>query len=138
MKSIKVLIMTMILISAGGLMQQVIAQEKTKAELEKEVQLQQSINEQKKAMADQKKAQADAEALKKEQEAAMEELMNVNVEIPGKDGESILSREEEDLQGPGHSRELIRSCSIIRLVIPILAILSEVMKRELHGIFPRQ
>jgi hypothetical protein len=89
MKSIKVLIMTMILISAGGLMQQVIAQEKTKAELEKEVQLQQSINEQKKAMADQKKAQADAEALKKEQEAAMEELMNVNVEIPGKDGEMV-------------------------------------------------
>jgi hypothetical protein len=89
MKSIKVLIMTMILISAGGLMQQVIAQEKTKAELEKEVQLQQSINEQKKAMADQKKAQADAEALKKEQEAAMEELMNVNVEIPGKDGETV-------------------------------------------------
>jgi hypothetical protein len=89
MKSIKVLIMTMILISAGGLMQQVIAQEKTKAELEKEVQLQQSINEQKKAMADQKKAQADAEALKKEQEAAIEELMNVNVEIPGKDGEMV-------------------------------------------------
>lgn len=89
MKKIKVLLITMILLSAGSFIQQSVAQEKTKAELEKEAQLQQSINEQKKAMAEQKKAQADAEALKKEQEAAMKDLIIINEGEPGKEGDMV-------------------------------------------------
>jgi hypothetical protein len=79
----------MILLSAGGLFQHSLAQEKSKAELEKEAQIQQSINEQKKAMAEQKKAQFDAEALKKEQEAAIKDQMIINEGQPGKDGDII-------------------------------------------------
>jgi hypothetical protein len=86
MKKFKVFIIIMILLSAGSIFQQADAQEKSKAELEKEAQLQQSINEQKKAMAEQKKAQED---LKKEQEAALDELMNVNEISTGKDGEMV-------------------------------------------------
>jgi hypothetical protein len=89
MKTIRVLLIAIILLSAGGLMKQAVAQEKTKAELEKEAQVQQSILDQKKAMADQKKAQADAEALKKEQEAAMKDLMIINEGEPGKEGDML-------------------------------------------------
>ena len=89
MKKIRVLLVTIIFLSAGSFIQQSVAQEKSKAELEKEAQLQQSINEQKKAMAEQKKAQADAENIKKEQEAAMNDQMNINVEAAGKDGEMV-------------------------------------------------
>ena len=86
MKKFKVFILIMILLSAGGVIQQASAQEKTKAELEKEAQLQQSILEQKKAMAEQKKAQED---LKKEQEAALDELMNINEVSADKEGDMV-------------------------------------------------
>jgi hypothetical protein len=89
MKKIRVLLVAIVFLSAGSFIQQSVAQEKTKAELEKEAQLQQSINEQKKAMAEQKKAQAEAENLKKEQEAAMDDLMNINEEAIGKEGEMV-------------------------------------------------
>ena len=55
MKKIRVLLIAVFLISAGSYSQQVIAQEKTKAEKEKEQKLQQVIEEQKKALTDQKK-----------------------------------------------------------------------------------
>lgn len=83
MKKIKILMLAIILLSAGGFIQQAASQEKTKAELEKEAKLQQTIveqkkalnDEQKKALSDQKKSQDEMEALKKEQEAAQEYLM---------------------------------------------------------------
>ena len=68
MKRIKVLFIAIILLSAGTSFQQVVAQEKTKAEQEKEAKLQQAIDDQKKAMTEQKKAQEDAvQALKEKQ-----------------------------------------------------------------------
>ena len=54
MKKIKVLLLTVLLISAGSAFQTINAQEKTKAELENEAKLQQSIDQQKKAMQEQK------------------------------------------------------------------------------------
>jgi hypothetical protein len=57
MKRIKVVLLALILISAGSTFQQAVAQEKTKAEQEKEAKLQQAIDEQKKAMTEQKKVQ---------------------------------------------------------------------------------
>lgn len=89
MKKIRVLLVGMIFLSAVGFIQKSVAQEKSKAELEKEAQLQQSIIEQKKAMAEQKKVQADEEALKKEQEAAMKDLMIIHEGEPGKESDMV-------------------------------------------------
>jgi hypothetical protein len=86
MKKIKVLIITIILLSAGGFIQQAVAQEKTKAELEKEAKLQQSILDQKKAMAEQQKALAEVEELNKEEQARMEDL-NVDLNEAAMDWE---------------------------------------------------
>ena len=68
MKKIKVLLIAVILLAAGTSFQQVVAQDKTRAEQEKEAKLQQAIDEEKKAMLLQKKAQVDAmQALKEHQ-----------------------------------------------------------------------
>jgi hypothetical protein len=88
MKKLKLILLAVLILSAGSVCQQVYAQQKSKAELEKEAQLQQAIDEQKKAMADQKAARAEAEKSLTEQEMAAEELMkDVEVTI-GPDGRS--------------------------------------------------
>jgi hypothetical protein len=104
MKKIKILLIAIILLSAGGFMQQVTAQEKTKAELEKEAKLQQSILDQKKAMSDQKKAQAEAENLQKEQEAAMKDLIIINEGEPGKEGDMVKVYRQPRGERPAGSR----------------------------------
>jgi len=83
MKKIKVLLLAVIILSAGSFTQQAIAQEKTKAEQEKELMLQKMIEEQKKAMIDQKAAQAETEVIVKEQQEELDAMMkdmNVSVE----------------------------------------------------------
>jgi len=93
MKKLKVLLITIILLTAGSLMQQAAAQDKTKAEKEKEAQMEQAIAEQKKAMAEQKKAQAELENLKKEQAAAGKDLMDAEIEtIEGPEVRVFTSR----------------------------------------------
>jgi hypothetical protein len=90
MKKIKVLIVTIILLSAGGFVQSGVAQEKTKAELEKEAKLQQEIIEQKKAMAEQQKSLAEVEELTKEKQAAMEDLnVDMNDAMIGWEGDKV-------------------------------------------------
>lgn len=93
MKKIKVLLITIILLSAGTFLQQAVAQEKTKAEKEKEAQMEQAIAEQKKAMAEQKKAQTELEVLKREQEAASKEVIEAEIEtIEGPEVKVFTSR----------------------------------------------
>ncbi len=82
MKKLKVLFITIILLTAGTLMQQAAAQDKSKAEKEKEAQMEQAIAEQKKAMAEQKKAQIELEMLKKEQEIAADDIVTETIEGP--------------------------------------------------------
>ncbi len=114
MKNIRVFLITLILLASGSFFQQAIAQEKTKAEQEKEVQLQQAIDEQKKAMTDQQKAQDEAAVKMKDQQAKMEKLMkdaNVRVESAGKNvdglriyaprGNRSFSYDEAFSGGPG-------------------------------------
>lgn len=80
MKKLKVLFITIILLTAGTFAQQAAAQDKTKAEKEKEAQMEQSIAEQKKAMAEQKRALSELDVLKKEQEAAVAGTIDAEIE----------------------------------------------------------
>jgi Zn-dependent metalloprotease len=92
MKKIKVLLIAIFLISAGSSFQVINAQEKTKAELEKEQKLQQAIELQKKALTDQKKAQAEAEASIDDQNDKLDELDNdleLNIEATAKAGDRV-------------------------------------------------
>jgi hypothetical protein len=101
MKKIKVLILTIILFSAGGLIQLAVAQEKSKAELDKEAQVQQAILEQKKAMAEQKKAQNELIDQKKEEDAAMKDLMIINEGEPGREGDMVNVRTQRNGRSSG-------------------------------------
>jgi hypothetical protein len=93
MKKLKVLLITFILLAAGSFAQQALAQEKTKAEKEKEAQMEQAIAEQKKALAEQKKAQSELDVLKKEQEAASKDLIDAEIEtIEGPEVKVFTSR----------------------------------------------
>jgi hypothetical protein len=86
------LLLIVFLITVGSSFQQMYAQEKTKAELEKEQKIQQDIDIQKKAMADQKKAQAEADAAQVDQKILQDNLMNdmqIKVETSGKAGEAM-------------------------------------------------
>jgi len=86
MKKIKVLLITVFLLTAGTSLQQVAAQDKSKAELEKEAKLQQAIDLEKKAWTEQKKAQSESEELMKVQEDNMKDMMKefkVQVDKPG-------------------------------------------------------
>ena len=76
MKKIRVLLIAVLLLSAGSSFQQIFGQEKTKEEQERDQKIQQAIDEQKKVMAEQKRAQADAEMEYREQHVKLEELMN--------------------------------------------------------------
>lgn len=90
MKKIKVFLIVVFLISVSSSFQQVTAQDKTKAELEKEQQIQQSIDAQKKAMTKQKKAQAEAGQILDEQQVEMDEaLENIQVEAYGQAGDAL-------------------------------------------------
>jgi hypothetical protein len=97
MKRIKVLFIAVILLSAGTSFQQVVAQEKTKAEQEKEAKLQQTIDEQKKAMTEQKKAQEDALQALKERQIIIDKdqkdlLIDVQAADPAGDQVRIFNR----------------------------------------------
>jgi hypothetical protein len=93
MKTLKLLLITVILLTAGTFAQQAVAQEKTKAEKEKEAQMEQAIAEQKKAMAEQKKAQAEIEFLKQAQEDAAKDVIDAEIEtIEGPELKVFTSR----------------------------------------------
>jgi uncharacterized protein YgiM (DUF1202 family) len=74
MKKLRLFLIVIFLVSAASSYQQVAAQGKTKEEQEKDAKIQQSIEQQKKAMADQKKAASEAEQNLKEKH---EDLVNV-------------------------------------------------------------
>jgi hypothetical protein len=81
MKKLRVLFIAFCLLAAGSSFQQVIAQEKSKAELEKEQKIQQEIIQQKKAMADQMKAMEEAnEILKKQQAELADSVFDIRIE----------------------------------------------------------
>ena len=86
MKKINVLLIVF-LISVISSFQLVNAQEQTKSEQEKELQILKSIEEQKKAMTEQKKAQDEAFQILKEKQIELDDLQNIRVEVET-DGES--------------------------------------------------
>lgn len=103
MKKIKILLITIILLSAGTFVQQAVAQEtttKTEQDKKKEAEMQEAIVQQKKAMAeqnkakaDQKKAQAELEILKAEKEAAALDAVGTEIEtIEGPEVKVFTSR----------------------------------------------
>jgi type II secretory pathway pseudopilin PulG len=110
MKKYKIVLLAVLILAAGSMFQQVSAQQKSKAELEKEAQLQQAIDEQKKAMADQKAARAEAEISLQEQEMAAEDMLNeleITVGTGGRPGTTVRSTGQRnprtftiDAQGP--------------------------------------
>lgn len=83
MKKLSLFLIVVFLITIGSSFQQVTAQEKTKEDQEKELRIQQAIDEQKKAYSEQKKAQAEAEAAIEEQyDAKMEKVMkDIDVQV---------------------------------------------------------
>jgi hypothetical protein len=91
MKKIK-LLLVVFLLSSGFSFQQLAAQEKTKEEQEKELQIQKAIDEQKKALTIQKKAQAEAEAALLDEKAKMDDILKevqINVDASGKAGQDV-------------------------------------------------
>jgi hypothetical protein len=81
MKKFSLFLIVILLISISSSFQQVTAQEKTKAEQEKEMQIQKAIEKQKKEMTGQKKALKEAEAALEDQQAAAMEDMIKDVEV---------------------------------------------------------
>jgi hypothetical protein len=81
MKKVRVLLIALSLLAAGSSYQLVTAQEKSKAELDKEQKIQQEIILQKKAMLDQMKVLEESkEALKKDQSDMADSIFNIRVE----------------------------------------------------------
>jgi hypothetical protein len=88
MKKFSLFLIVIFLLSAASSFQQLAAQEKTKEEKEKELKIQQSIEQQKKAMSDQKKAQSESvenfdvqkSEIDKDMEAAKIDIENANKE----------------------------------------------------------
>jgi uncharacterized protein YycO len=92
MKKFSLFLIVIFIITTGSSFQQVSAQEKTKAEQEKELKLQQEIDQQKKAMAEKQKALVESEATAEEQQAAKRDVMKndqVIVEGENKPGENV-------------------------------------------------
>lgn len=93
MKKQAVLLITIILLSAGLSFQQAGAQEKTKAEQEKELKILREIEQQKKALTEQQKAQIDMKAAFDEQQRNADEIdklmkeVHVNVESARNSGD---------------------------------------------------
>jgi hypothetical protein len=75
MKKRTLILAVIFLLTAGMSFQRVNAQDKTKEEKEKELQMQETIKEQKKAMAEQKKAEEELQKSLQEQKDAMDEAM---------------------------------------------------------------
>ena len=76
------------LITSVTYMQQLTAQDKTREDKEKEMRIQQQIEEQKRAMADQKRAQEEAlQSLQKAQEELDNSLKDINVEVEVNDSD---------------------------------------------------
>ena len=93
MKKLSLFLTVIFLIATASSFQQVTAQEKTKAEQEKEAKIQQSIELQKKAMAEQKKAQELSEKAEKEQQSDFDNKtfdLQVQVENADRTMENIL------------------------------------------------
>lgn len=74
MKKYSLFLIVILLLIIGSSFQQIAAQDKTKVEAEKEAKIQQSIDQQKKALAEQKKAQADMEQSMKKKSIEIEYL----------------------------------------------------------------
>ena len=92
MKKFSLFLIVIFLITIGSSFQQVTAQEKTKAEQEKEYKIQQEIDQQKKAMAEQKKALDEVNQALKEKQSELDKTMKdvrVVVENAGKAGEGV-------------------------------------------------
>jgi hypothetical protein len=92
MKKFSLFLIVIFIITAGSSFQQVSAQEKTKAEQDKELKIQQEIDQQKKAMAEKQKALVEAQATPEEQQAAKTDVMkNYRVIVEGEDkpGENV-------------------------------------------------
>ena len=94
MKTINRLFLAIILIAAFPLFQQVAAQQKTKEEQEKELQILKAIDEQKKAMAEQNGSTAEADAAAEDQKAQMDDIMrdmdvSVNVSRSSEDAPRV-------------------------------------------------
>jgi hypothetical protein len=82
MRKIKVLLITVIMLSAGSWFQQAASQEKTKEQQDKDLKLQQLIEEQKKSMLDQKKIQDSVKIEMYLQQDKMDDLMkDVDVQV---------------------------------------------------------
>jgi len=92
MRKIKVLLITVIMLSAGSWFQQAAAQEKTKEQQDKDLKLQQLIEEQKRSMVDQMKTQDSVRIEFKMQQDKMDDLMkdvNVQVEAAKRAGKAV-------------------------------------------------
>lgn len=92
MKKIKVLLIAVFLLSAGSSFQVINAQEKTKAEQEKEAKLQQSIDQQKKDITEQKKAREITNQELKEKQIELDNNLNdiqLEVEATSQAGDAL-------------------------------------------------
>ena len=86
MKKFSLFLIVIFIITTGSSFQRVSAQEKTKAEQEKELKLQQEIDQQKKAMADKQKVLVETEGTQEEQQAAKADVMkNYRVIVDSED-----------------------------------------------------
>jgi hypothetical protein len=93
MKKFSLFLIVIFLVSIGSSFQQVAAQEKTKEEQDKDVKIQQSIDQQKKEMAEKKKAQTEAEQNLEKQQAEIDKKtydVQVDVENANKDRQKIF------------------------------------------------
>jgi hypothetical protein len=93
MKKLSSFLVVIFFVALGSSFQQVTAQEKTKAEQEKDAKIQQSIEQQKKAMADQKKAQEQTEQNLNEQQIEIDKKtfdIQVDAENADKDRQKIF------------------------------------------------
>jgi hypothetical protein len=89
MKKSALFLISISLISSLLSFQQATAQEKSKEDQEKELKLQQAIDEQKKAMVEQKKAQEDAmQSLQKNQDELEKSLKDFNVQVEVNDNDN--------------------------------------------------
>jgi len=89
MKKSLLFVIIILLITSAASLQQLSAQDKTKEDKEKEMRIQQQIEEQKKSMADQKRAQEEAlQSLQKAQEELDNSLKDINVEVEVDDSDN--------------------------------------------------
>ena len=135
MKKYSLFLIVIFLISIGSSFQQVTAQEKTKEEQEKEAKIQQSIDQQKKAMAEQKKAQKDAVKILKEKQVELDEALKdiqVETEAAGQDGEALRIFNKRCSRSFAFDEPFVFSAPGCRIFTDIQWV---VILKEQHGIF---